>query len=97
VNSYINRQQELTTLIVEYLTDWTDDIMSNISFGESIIAIESYGVKYYLPNDKLVRSAIRHFQDIINPWNKDIIPFTLNEMGFTKEESKYYWEKVYEN
>ena len=97
MSSTIDRRQILTALIVDFLTDWTDDLKSLQSVKTSIEAIESYGVKFDFPDGQLVRAAIRHLKDVVNPWNKESIPDVLHEMGFLVEESQHYWETLYDN
>ena len=83
-----NRRQELVLLIADYLTDWIDDDTAVLEIEESISIIGSYGISYDNPCDELVINAIRHFDDIINFWNKSAIPTVLEEIGFTNEELK---------
>lgn len=85
-----NRAQKLVLLIADYLTDWTDDVSSVVSVEDSIKAIESYGELFHCASSKLVTNAIRHFIDIVNPWNKSAIPDILMDIGFTKDECEQY-------
>jgi len=85
------RQQDLVLEIANYLTDWTNDETSVMSEEESIEIIESYGVKFDNPCDDLVVNAIKHLDNIINPWNKAAaIPEILEVIGFNEEEIKRY-------
>jgi hypothetical protein len=73
------------------LTDWTDDESSVLDLEESLGIIEGYGISYDNPCDELVTNAIRHLDDIINPWNKAAaIPEILEVIGFTEDEIKRY-------
>ncbi|MCL2159534.1 MAG: hypothetical protein FWH48_09025 [Oscillospiraceae bacterium] len=85
------RQQELVMGIADYLTDWVeDDETSTLDIDESIKMIEMYGVKFDTPCDDLVINAIRHLDDIMNPWSKATIPDILENIGFTEEETNRY-------
>ncbi|MDR3047156.1 MAG: hypothetical protein LBU51_06030 [Bacteroidales bacterium] len=83
--------------IADYLSSWTDDENSIMSFDDSIQAIERYGVSFSQPDEKLVKASIRHLIDIINPWNKSAVLEILEECAiFTKDEANYYHNNLYE-
>ena len=92
MNKFINRQYEIAYKIADFLSDWLEDDTDLMSIEENIRLIESYGVKFCEPCGQLVVNSLRHFQDVINPWN-DIAMFdTLIECcGFTEDECKRYY------
>jgi len=93
----MNRQEELSFMLLDYLTDWTDTEKNCSPIEESKEAIKSYGSNFDEPDDTLVKSCLRHFICIINPWNtRAAMPYILGEMGFTKSEIKLYWENLYD-
>lgn len=90
---FINRQHELAYKVADYLSDWLEDDSELMSVEENLRCIESYGISVGEPCDELVENALRHFRDIVNPWNHGSAIDTLIECcGFTEDEcKKYYW------
>lgn len=92
----MNRQAELSLMLLDYLTDWTDTEKDCYPIEESKEAIKSYGSNFDESDDTLVKSCLRHFICIINPWNTEsAIPYILKEMGFSENEIELYWEHLY--
>ncbi|WNY28840.1 hypothetical protein MmiEs2_10480 [Methanimicrococcus stummii] len=91
----MNRQQELSFLLLDYLTDWTETESDLWTIEKSKEEIKLYGSDFDEPNDKLVKSCLRHFIFVINPWNEEAIPDLIKDMGFTKSEIDLYWEHLY--
>lgn len=91
------REQELVIAIADFLSDWVEEDEGeewtrNAPFDASIRITESYGVKFNDSCDALVVNAIRHYIDIVNPWNRETVPDILEEMcGFTKDECEKYF------
>jgi hypothetical protein len=91
------RMTMLAKDIADYLSSWTDDENSIMSFDDSIQTIESYRVSFSQPDEKLVKASIRHLINIINPWNKSAVPEILEECTiFTTDEANYYYNNLYE-
>jgi hypothetical protein len=85
------RQKQLVKEIADFLTDWSDDIESTMSFDESIETIEGYGISMVNPCAQLVVNAIRHLVYMVNLWHDKDIPYLLMDLGFSFEECVYYW------
>lgn len=92
-----NRQQELAINIVLYLCDWMDDNAENTAFRNSIDIIEdSYCCSFNEADDSLVKSAIRYYRQIVNPWNDNNMINTLNEQcNFSTDEAIFYCSTIY--
>lgn len=91
----MNRQQELAELLLDYLTDWTDTEEDCRTIEESIKELKMYGSTFDNPGDTLVKSALRHFIGVINPWNKNAIPEILKDMDFSEMEIEQHLEQLY--
>ncbi|MDR2839942.1 MAG: hypothetical protein LBV75_01555 [Paludibacter sp.] len=82
--------------IADYCSNWLEDKSLTHSYEENIKAIESYGISFEKPDDKLVKAAVRHLISVVNPWNRDVVPEILQDcLIFTKEEAIYYYENQY--
>ena len=82
----LKRQKELSYLLMDYLTDWTDNDEDCWTIEKSIEEIKLYGATFDEPNDKLVKSSIRHLIYVINPWNVEAVPEILQAIGFSETE-----------
>ena len=91
----LKRQKELAELLVNYLTDWTEDDESCWTVEESIEEIKLYGPTFDKPDDTLVKSSIRHLMHAINPWNIEVVPEILQTIGFSETEVELYWKQLY--
>jgi len=47
-----------------------------------------------LPCDELVLNAIQYFEYIMNPWDKNMLPHLLEDVGFSRDETSYYLGKM---
>ena len=86
-----NRQQELVYAVADYLSGWLEDTSQLMSIKENISCIESYGIKFLEPCDRLVVNSLRHLKGEINPWNDDAMMDVLVDCGFTKDEIDRYY------
>ena len=91
------RQRELAYLLIDYLTDWVEDEEDRWSIKQSTAVLKSYGSSFDKPDDTLVKSALHHFINIVNPWNRNAVPSILEEMGFSESEIELYWTHLYDD
>ncbi|MDV0446054.1 hypothetical protein MmiAt1_16640 [Methanimicrococcus sp. At1] len=91
----MEREKELAHLLLDYLTDWTEIESDLWTIEKSKEEIKLYGSNFDEPDENLVKSCLRHFIFVINPWNIEAIPYMLEEMGFTENEIELYWKNLY--